>query len=240
MDKHPLASALVPMNVFATMGEPILIDLVYANQKHEENIFKTALYHPDALLSLHKDLARIVLLAARSLHKSDGWVLVLKDGLRTIEAQARMMETEIVRQNPQWLEEPRMLSSPGQGGHPRGMAVDVAVIDHDGKPVDMGTVFDCMTALSARDYTGFSPAILKNRKTLEEAMMAAAQDCSLPLLPLPNEWWDFRFPSTHYAGIAGLSDNHLPPPLYMCATPQQTDADMVRLEALAKSILLSL
>ncbi len=120
MDKHPLASALVPMNVFAAAGEPVQIDLVYADADHPENIFKTALYHPDAVLSLHCDLARIVLLAARSLHKKHGWVLVLKDGLRTIEAQARMMETEIVRQNPQWLIEPRMLSSPGQGGHPRG------------------------------------------------------------------------------------------------------------------------
>ena len=112
---------LVPMDIFP--DEPFVIDLVYARKDHPENIFGTAVYHENARLVLQRDLARITLKVARTLHAKHGWTLVLKDGLRPIEAQAALMETAIVKRNPHWLSEPRLLSGPGQGAHPRGMAI---------------------------------------------------------------------------------------------------------------------
>lgn len=235
-----MADAIIPMDLFVAMGEPIAIDLVYADGGHPENIFETALYHKDARLSLHADLAAIVLLAARTLHDNHGWTLILKDGLRPIEAQEAMGKTDIVLQNPQWLEEPRMLSGPGQGGHPRGLAIDVAAVGSDGVPVDMGTVFDTMTAQSARAYSDFAPAILQNRKTLESAMVEAAIKRSLPLLPIPSEWWDFRFPATYQAGFPALSDADLPGPLRMLREPETDTKWEESARALAKTILQSL
>lgn len=218
----------------------MLVDLVYANASHPENIFKTDLYHPDARLVLHENLARIVLLAARTLYKSHQWRLVLKDGLRPVDAQAAMAQTDIVKANPQWLIEPRMLSSAGQGGHPRAMAVDLSAIDKNDKPVDMGTAFDTMTPESARDYTGFDAGILENRRTLERTMVEAAQTLNLPLLPLPNEWWDFRFPAASYKDIPPLSDAALPGPLKMCAPRTHDDAVEEHLAALDKRLRLSI
>jgi len=75
------------------------------------------------------------------LNDGHGWTLIVKDCLRPIEAQAKMVETPIVKANPHWIVEPRFLSSPGQGGHPRGMAVDLDAINADGAPVDFGTCF---------------------------------------------------------------------------------------------------
>lgn len=228
---------IIPMDIFLGY-EPIKIDVVYANQHHPENIFSTALYHPKARLSLHHDLARVVIKTARILNHSKNWTLVLKDGLRTIEAQQAMMETDIVRTNPHWLTEPRMLSGPGMGGHPRGMAVDVSLLDNHGTPIDMGTLFDTMTPQSSRNYDGFSQEVLENRIILEQAFIAAAKDLNLPLLPLPSEWWDFRFPAAHSNRYLALSDDDLPDALQMTRMDGPAyDVDDV---ALAKSIAMSL
>lgn len=228
---------IVPMDIFLGQ-ESINIDLVYASEQHSENIFSCALYHPKARLCLHRDLARVVLKTARILKHSKNWTLVLKDGLRTIEAQQSMMETEIVRKNPHWLIEPRMLSSPGIGGHPRGMAVDVSVANEDGTLIDMGTLFDTMTPQSSRNYDGFSKEVLENRIILEQAFLTAAKDLNLPLLPLPSEWWDFRFPAAHSNHYLPLSDDDLPDLLQM--TRKDGPAYEMDDVALAKSIAMSL
>jgi zinc D-Ala-D-Ala dipeptidase len=220
---------LVPMDLFADV-EPISIDIVYAHPNHPENIFGTAIYHSAARLSLHRDLAAIVLRAARKLHRAYGWTLVLKDGLRPVEAQTRMMHTPVVMANPRWLEPPgQLLSRPGQGAHPRGMAIDVSV-----KGVDMGTVFDSMTPESARDYTGFSAEILANRKKLESAFVESAAEYGLPLLPLPSEWWDFRFPASFYEGWDAFSEDDLPGPLKMLGP---TNNDAMHFDRLKKDVL---
>lgn len=218
--------------------EPIAIDLVYADAGHPENIFGIAAYHSSARLVLHKDLARVVLKTARLLRERHHWTLVLKDGLRPVEAQQALIDTDIVRHNSHWLQEPRLLSGPGQGAHPRGMAIDVAVQGADDTPIDMGTVFDAMVPESARGYTGFSPAILGNRHALETAFLAAAESLSLPLLLLPSEWWDFRFPPAYFSAFAPLSDRDLPEGLTMCSP--SSAAEEADLERLANAVLLSL
>lgn len=228
---------IVPMDLFVR-SEPISIDLVYANPLHPENIFKTALYHSAARLSLHIDLCRTCILTARTLYKNQKWILVLKDGLRTIEAQQKMMDTDIVKENPQWLMEPRMLSGPGMGGHPRGMAVDVSVCDTNGQPVDMGTLFDTMTPESARNYAGISKIVQKNRAVLESAFMDSAKSLNLPLLPLPSEWWDFRFPASYSQNFEPLSDKELPRSLQM--TRQDSHIPAPDEEKLANDVLQSL
>lgn len=221
------------MDIFP--DEPFAIDIVYADAAHPENIFAAAVYHKDARLVLHKDLARIILTAARKLRADYGWTLVLKDGLRPVEAQAAMMETDIVKRNPHWLGEPRLLSGPGQGAHPRGMAIDVSV-----EGVDMGTVFDAMVPESARGYMGFSSAVLDNRAKLEKAMMDAAGKHGLPLLPLASEWWDFRLTRDLSERFAPLSDADLPAALKICTRPAPDAAWNAHFTDLAKSIPLSL
>jgi D-alanyl-D-alanine dipeptidase len=217
-------------------SEPMEIDLVYADKHHPENIFGIDLYHKNARLSLHRDLARIVILAARTLHDAHGWILILKDGLRTVDAQEALMNTGIVRRNPQWLEEPnRLLSPPGGGGHPRGMAIDVGV-----KGIDMGTAFDEMTPQSARSYDGFTRDILQNRIILEGAFMNATQRLSLPLLPLPSEWWDFRFPAAYHGRYDALRESDLPAPLKTMTRPIHGDDDGLRFDRLAKEVLNSI
>lgn len=209
------ADDLVALDDYTTT-HPILIDPVYADAKHPENMFGCAIYRRDAKIWAHKLFAPLILHAATLCHAESGYIFEIKDCLRTVEAQSLMRDTEIVKANPHWLEEPnRLLSPPGKGGHPRGMAVDIVLIDQDGNYVDMGTPFDYLTpdpALNpaARSFMDLPQQVLAHRALLESCMMRAAAALSLPLLPLPQEWWDFRFPYEMSNLYAPIHDRDLP------------------------------
>ena len=150
--------------------------------------------------------------------------LVVYDGLRTVDAQARMLETRRVQDNPQWLEAPRLLSPPGSGAHPRGMAVDCSLETLGGALLDMGCAFDFLAADPSpavnpahRDYAGHSADVVRNRGILDGVMGDAAARCGVEMLGLPQEWWDFRVPRAVYEAYAPLSDADLPPKMRMCS-----------------------
>lgn len=195
---------------------PIDVDPVYANSDHPENHFGQ-IYHKQARIWGYRDLVKIVLLTAKRLHDAHGWTLVVKDCLRPVEAQERMIDTPIVKANPHWIEEPRFLSGPGQGGHPRGMAIDLDV-----EGIDFGTAFDHFGPESHRQYE-LSQEVRRNRGILEEAMVRAANDFGLPMLPLPQEWWDFRFPASYTNEYAALSDDDLLAHQKMVSEAQRID-----------------
>lgn len=210
---------LVPMDIF-TGDLPITIDLAYAGSKS----FCGVIYRAEARLWLYRDLAAMIVRAARHCYDRHGYQMVLYDGLRTVEAQQAMLESDIVKAHPHWLEEEsRVLSPPGTGGHPRAMAVDVSLMDRDGRLLDMGTKFDELPEQGSgpdvnrahRDYKGLPDSILENRCILTESMMSAADQLGLELLPLPVEWWDFRFPKEISDRYAPLSDRDVPPQMRM-------------------------
>ncbi len=194
---------------------PIVIDAVYANPHHKNNIFKKAIYKPNTKIIAHKDMAKITIKAAEICNKKYGWILEVKDCLRPIEAQASMLNTKIVKENPAWLEEPRLLSPPGKGGHPRAMAIDLIPITENGDTIDMGTEFDHLVKdkfnnPSARNYADFEQNIIENRVRLSDAMLRASEFFGFELLPLPQEWWDFRFMPEYSNKFMPISNRELP------------------------------
>ncbi len=215
------ANDLICLNNYVS-SHPIRIELAYACDA-PPNIFG-AIYRRDAQLWLHHDLANIVLEAADRVREAYGYTLVLYDGLRTVDAQEKMQQSDIVQANPQWLEEPgRLLSPPGAGAHPRGMAIDVSLYDAEGGLLDMGTVFDYLAEDSSaahnpahRNYPNLSQEAQQNRSILNNAMLGAAEKFGHMLLPLPQEWWDFRFEASVYEHYAPLSDRTLPNEMRMC------------------------
>lgn len=220
------ADDLVPLENFQST-HPLRVDLVYAQAAHRDNMFKTAIYHPAAQMLCHRMFLPVILDAANLCHAQSGYIFEVKDCLRTVEAQGLMAQTDIVRANPHWLQEPnRLLSPPGKGGHPRAMAVDVILLDGNGDEIDMGTPFDYLTPDPARNpaaraFMDLPPDILSRRKMLEDCMMQAAAKNNLPLLPLPQEWWDFRFPRDFYESYAPVQDADMP------ADKRMTDIDML-------------
>ena len=190
------------------------VDLAYASSGNL--LFGERIYREGSKLWLHKDLAKITLRAAEICFEKHDLHFVLYDGLRTIEAQSAMMETRRVKDNPHWLEEPRLLSPAGTGGHPRGMAIDIGLENSEGELIDMGCAFDYL----AEDPTAeHNPAhrkynhpqnIVNNRKILDDCMNRSAQLLNIDIVMLAEEWWDFRIPADIYNRYAPLSDAELP------------------------------
>ena len=137
---------------------------------------------------LHRDAAAALSHVAASLHalRPDLRVLVL-DALRPQRVQALMwdsLEGTDLRQ---------YLASPDRGSiHSFGMAVDVTLIDAEGRELDMGTPFDDLTErshpalekelLQRGDITA---AQIGNRQVLRDAMSANGWQ------GISTEWWHF-------------------------------------------------
>ena len=192
--------------------EPVSANLAYA---HDDNFVKQAIYQKGVKCWAHRELMVVTLLAARLLHRDFGWVLEIKDCLRTSNAQTAMQNTKIVRANPHWLEPPRLVSPSGAGAHPRAMAVDVHPLDDRGQYVDMGTPFDWLEPSAARHFTDLSEVALQNREQLEQAFLKSAETFDIDFIAYSEEWWDFRFPREYYEQFAPLSDTDLPPQMQM-------------------------
>ncbi len=211
--KKILPSDLVCMNEYASRYN-YQIDLAYA--KADNLLFGEQIYKSSAKLWLHKQLAKIVFIAAKNCFETHGIKFVLYDGLRTTNAQAAMLKTKKVIDNPQWLEKPRLLSPIGAGGHPRAMAIDIGLIAPDNSLIDMGTDFDYLAnsphAAHNRAHREYkhSQNIIDNRNILDNAMIRAANSLKKDIILLPQEWWDFRLPSKIYGKYAPLSDDDLP------------------------------
>lgn len=217
---------LVPMDMF-TNSFPVRIVLDYACS--DNLLFQEQIYHSSARLWLHQELAVIVLLAAKLCHDKHGLCFALHDGLRTKDAQKKMLHTQRVQENPHWLEEPRLLSPPGAGAHPRGMAIDISLQTEEGSFVDMGTPFDYLAERPGpnsnpahREYL-HSKKVKENRTMLDKPMLEAALRFNTSLHLLPQEWWDFRFQKNYYEDFEPLKDSDLPPQMRMIETKQDID-----------------
>lgn len=216
---------LVDIQALAAEGPSDLrVILAYAQGDHPLNhVFREPIYRADARMWMHKDLAAVTLRAAAACRMETGNRFVLLDCLRTTDAQAKMAQTKIVRANPHWTQPGpnQLLSNPGEGAHPRGMAVDIMLEREDGSVVNMGTVFDHFSEdptnnPAARDYP-MPDDIAANRRMLCDYMVNAGHALGVEIWPLPSEWWDFRFPADIYNAYAPLSDADLPPEMKMCS-----------------------
>ena len=84
-----------------------------------------------------------------------------------------------------------------KSGHSRGSTVDLTLIDHNGKEIDMGTGWDFFGPESWPSFTGVSDSAYAHRQLLREAMLAEE------FSPLKEEWWHFTlenepFPDTYF------------------------------------------
>lgn len=111
------------------------------------------------------------------------------DALRPVEAQWALWNAD---PNPEFLADPRK-GSP----HSRGAAVDLTLIDGEGRALDMGTAFDAFTPLSHHGRTDLSVTAQRNRFLLIGLMTAAGWDF------YRNEWWHYQlFDARRFALVA--------------------------------------
>jgi D-alanyl-D-alanine dipeptidase len=168
------------------------LDLAYAtpNNFTGKPVYRRAAAYLHPVAAEH--LTRAIRLAA-----AQGLRLKIFDAFRPTEAQWVMWNHT---PDPEFLADPRR-GSP----HARGAAVDLTLIDGQGRELDMGTGFDAFTPLSHHAVTEVSLEAQRNRFLLLGLMTAAGWDF------YRNEWWHYQLFDTRRYPL--LSDSVLSPGL---------------------------
>lgn len=163
----------------------IRVDLRYAGS---DNFVGRDLYSPFDCAWLHRDAAQRLEDSASRLRaaRPDLSLLVL-DALRPQRAQERMWKALEGTPLTQYLADPVRGSI-----HSFGMAVDVTLVDAEGRELDMGTSFDDLTE---RSHPVLEPRLLArgelvqahvdNRSILRDAMLGVGW------FGITREWWHF-------------------------------------------------
>jgi D-alanyl-D-alanine dipeptidase len=128
-----------------------------------------AYLHPEAAEKLHKAIA-----LARPL----GLRFKIFDAFRPPEAQWRLWNAY---PSDEFVADPRR-GSP----HSRGAAVDLTLLDEQGRELEMGTGFDSFTPQAHHARTDIPVAAQRNRAVLMGLMTAAGWDNFM------NEWWHYQ------------------------------------------------
>ena len=163
----------------------IAVDLRYATP---DNFIGRDLYSPYDCAWLHRD-------AAAALERVVAWLkdqrpgctpLVL-DALRPQRVQQQLWDALAGTDLQMYLANPQRGSI-----HSFGMALDITILDEQGRELDMGTGFDDMTelshpALEARFLASgeLTAAQIANRQLLRDAMFQAG------FVGINTEWWHF-------------------------------------------------
>ena len=128
-----------------------------------------AYLHPEAAAHLDR---------AITLARPLGLRLRIFDAFRPSEAQWRLWHAY---PSAEFVADPRR-GSP----HSRGAAVDLTLVDGDGRTLEMGTDFDSFTPQAHHARTDISVAAQRNRALLLGLMTAAGWDNFM------NEWWHYQ------------------------------------------------
>ncbi len=163
-----------------------VLDLRYATA----NNFTGEVLYPKAVCKLRRAVAQRLARAAKVLRAQQRRLLVW-DCYRPRSIQELLWKR---------VPDERYVADPKKGSrHNRGAAIDVGLVDTDGKPVTLPTGFDDFTEDAHRDH-----ALVGDKgaeaKRLEAAMTKAG------FVGMPTEWWHFDAPD---ASKFALSDEPL-------------------------------
>lgn len=186
------------------------IEIPFSDPNHKLNKFGYV-YKKDIQVCLYKDLASVVISAGKIAFKEYNWKLKIMDALRTVDAQKNMLK---IKEKNNWPDD--LVSSPGTGAHPRGMAVDILPINaKTNEYIDMGSICGEFSERSSRNCKNLSKIAQENREKLNIIMRKAAKLNCIKLVELPTEWWDFRLEEEVWRKYKAINDNDLPIELRM-------------------------
>lgn len=159
-------------------------DFVYDMKYATEDNFLKAKVYDCAECFLRLKTVKALVKANKSFMKK-GYRIKLFDCYRPLFIQKRMWE---IVSNPKYVADPKKGSI-----HNRGGAVDITLVDRNGKELDMGTSFDFFGKEASHSYMDLSDTIKANRQLLKKIMIKHNFNS------FDSEWW-------HYNLKAGLND----------------------------------
>lgn len=161
------------------LDSTIIIDMRYATTN---NFVKEKMYDCNRCFLRPKVAQKIV--DAHLMLKEGGLGLKMLDCFRPRPIQQKLWDK---------FKNPLYVTDPAKGSmHNRGVAVDLTIVDPEGKQLDMGTDFDYFGKEAHHAYTNLSKEVLANRKLLLETMQ------EVELHPITTEWWHYSFRGESY------------------------------------------
>lgn len=148
-------------------------DMKYAS---EDNFLKAKVYDCAECYLRLKTVKALVEANEKFLKK--GYRIKIFDCYRPLDIQKKMWK---IVSNPEYVADPKKGSI-----HNRGGAVDITLVDENGKELDMGTPFDHFGIEASHDYENLSDEVKKNRKLLRNGMTR------YNFRIFESEWWHYN------------------------------------------------
>ncbi len=149
------------------------VELKYAT---EDNFTGRRLYPVEVCL-LRRETAE-KLAAANAEFVAGGYRLKIWDAYRPLSVQEVLWEH---KPDPVYVADPETGSN-----HNRGAAVDVTLVDEEGREIKMPTGFDVFTEEASRSYPDMPREARENMDYLTEVMIRHG------FTPIESEWWHFN------------------------------------------------
>jgi D-alanyl-D-alanine dipeptidase len=180
----------VPDTDFVVMNNyarNFVYDMKYATA---DNFLKKAVYACDQCL-VRKEVAD-ALQEVNDFLANRGLRIKFYDCYRPLEVQKQMWKI---------YPDSRYVGNPNTTGsvHNKGCAVDISLVDLEGKELDMGTAFDHFGKESHHAYSNLPDTVLSNRKLLKETMEAHGFGS------ITSEWWHYNFKSAKKYSLSNFS-----------------------------------
>lgn len=150
-----------------------VFDMKYATS---DNFLKKKVYPCDECYLRVKTVR--ALLEANKSFLEKGFKIKLYDCYRPKSIQKKMWKI---------IPDANYVANPKKGSiHNRGGAVDISLVDSNGKELDMGTKFDFFGKEASHNYSDFSEQILANRELLKTIMLEHN------FKSFDSEWWHYN------------------------------------------------
>ena len=156
------------------LSPDFVYELKYATP---DNFLKQAVYDCGECY-LRKSTAE-ALVKANKAFKQLGYRIKLFDCYRPLSVQKKMWKI---------LPGTHYVANPAKGSkHNRGAAVDLTLVDAQGKELNMGTPFDFFGKEAHHTYTQHSKEVLENRKLLKDTLD------KYNFKSIYSEWWHYEY-----------------------------------------------
>ena len=156
------------------LSSDFVYELKYATP---DNFLKQAVYDCGECY-LRKSTAEALIKANKAFIQL-GYRIKLFDCYRPLSVQKKMWKI---------LPGTHYVANPAKGSkHNRGAAVDLTLVDAQGKELNMGTPFDFFGKEAHHTYTEHSKEVLENRKLLKETLD------KFNFKSIYSEWWHYEY-----------------------------------------------
>ena len=161
-------------------SQDFVYDMKYATS---DNFLKAKVYDCAECFLRLKTVKALVDVNKKLMEK--GYKIKIFDCYRPLDIQKKMWK---IVSNPEYV------ANPAKGSiHNRGGAVDITLVDRNGKELDMGTSFDFFGVEAGHNYPNLSEEVKQNRILLKTIMSSSGFNS------FDSEWW-------HYNLKSGLND----------------------------------